>query len=163
MGAGKSSVGRALARVLNWNFLDLDDEICRKAGLSVPGIFDAHGEEYFREIEAQEVIRVLSRQHLVLALGGGALEADSSFQVIESASHTVLVFLRAPLSELLARCQHHGGGVQRPLLRDLREAEARYEKRLPRYQNAHLTVETSGSSAPGTASRIQQALSQLLR
>ncbi len=159
MGAGKTTVGRMLAADLRWTFLDLDDEISADAGLSVPQIFAAHGEAYFRALETQALQRVLGRDGLVLALGGGALESDAAAVAIETTPATAVVFLQAPFSELLERCERHGGAGRRPLLKDVAEAQARYDRRLPRYAAAHLTVDTSANSAREAVRIIQKSLS----
>lgn len=162
MGAGKSTVGRRLAQTLHWRFCDLDQEIASEAGLNVPEIFSRHGELHFRQLETRKLHELLDRRELVIALGGGSLESDSLFQELQSSPGTALLFLDAPLPELLQRCGRHGGSAARPLLSDPAAAEARYAKRLPLYEKAHLTVDTSGRPVGETVCRIQQALRHAL-
>src|ERR1700735_4348962 len=78
MGAGKSTVGAILARDLGWQFLDLDDVIEASSGLTVPEIFRDHGEANFRERERQALQQLNCQDKLVLALGGGAIESEST-------------------------------------------------------------------------------------
>ena len=72
MGCGKSTVGRSLAQELDWDFVDLDREIQRRANMTIPEIFEAHGEEGFREREYECLLETGHRVRTVLATGGGA-------------------------------------------------------------------------------------------
>lgn len=78
MGAGKSTVGRLLARVLEREFLDLDEQIAAHANRSISEIFAAEGEEGFRERESTALRQIAQRQNLVIALGGGAVLRDEN-------------------------------------------------------------------------------------
>ncbi len=74
MGVGKSSVGRRVAGLLGWPFVDADDEIERSARMTIPEIFAAYGEDYFRDGERRVITRLLTEgaKHTVIATGGGA-------------------------------------------------------------------------------------------
>ena len=111
MGAGKTTVGRQLARLTGKTFYDSDHEIEARTGASIPWIFEIEGEPSFRRREA-EVIRDLSAQEgIVMATGGGAiLNADSRAYLKERGT---VVYLRASVSNILARTSHD---KNRPLL-----------------------------------------------
>jgi shikimate kinase len=184
MGAGKSTVGRLLAARLAWPFLDIDSLITEEHGLSVARIFARDGEEHFRRLEAEAIARILDPLHqdpahehnqVIVAIGGGAVETEAVRELLfddpESAPRTVTIFLAAPLPELLARCnaaphttQTTCGGADeeetaaRPLLTAPEPPEDRLARRLPYYQRANLTVDTSGISPAEVVERILASL-----
>ena len=183
MGAGKSTVGRLLAARLGWPFLDIDSLITEEHGLSVARIFAHHGEEHFRRLEAEAITRVLDPLHqdpayehnqAIVALGGGAIETEAVRELLfddpELAHGTVTIFLAAPLPELLARCSAAPHANQtacdeaeeetaaRPLLTAPEPPEDRLARRLPHYQRADLTVDTSGISPDEVVERILASL-----
>ena len=160
MGAGKSTVGRLLAARLRWPFFDLDREVERDAGLSVPEIFAQNGEPAFRELEAQALEALLARENFVLALGGGTPEFARSAALLREAPATVVVHLAAPFSTLEARCHRQSAkpsAVGRPLFEDAEAARQRFDRRYTIYAGlAHCTLET------GTLS-VAEAVDSLLR
>lgn len=141
MGAGKTSIGRRLAKTLGAPFVDADEEIVAAAGLSIPDIFALYGEARFRELERRVVARLLDAETVVLALGGGAfIDPDTRARVAERA---VSVWLRADLETLLARTSRKRG--TRPLL-DSGDPRAilagLMERRYPIYAEADFTVDS---------------------
>ncbi|MBW2712801.1 MAG: shikimate kinase [Deltaproteobacteria bacterium] len=117
MGAGKSAVGRVLARMLKTRLVDTDEVIAREAGVSIPEIFEKEGEAGFRARELRAV-KELSTRPQIVSLGGGALtQADLKSWVRE---HGTLVYLRADPYTLLRRV---GDGSSRPLLANLSRDE----------------------------------------
>jgi shikimate kinase len=163
MGAGKSTVGRMLAARLGWPFLDIDSLIAAEQNCPVAQIFADHGEPHFRRLEAEAVARVLHAGHehaqAVVALGGGAIETEAVRQIL-FAPGAVTIFLSAPLAELLARCRAGSSGAPiRPLLAAAESPEDRLARRLPYYQQAHLTVDTAGIAQAGVVDRIMEWLS----
>jgi shikimate kinase len=157
MGAGKSTVGAILARDLGWKFLDLDDVIEASGRLTVAEIFRDHGEADFRERERLAVQQLNNEDKLVLALGGGAVENESTRTLIVNSPGNCLVFLEAPLPELLARCSVEG--KVRPLLAAPESLEARHNRRLPYYRSAHVTVLTTGLAPQRVADRVLEQVS----
>jgi shikimate kinase len=138
MGAGKTTVGRLLARRLSWRFLDADAEIEAATGTPIAQIFEERGEPWFREFEHETIRRLLPSESLVLALGGGAIEDSRTRSLLLTGDSTRLVHLEASLETVLTRCQ--GTESLRPILRERLNLEDRYRRRLPLYRASHLTV-----------------------
>lgn len=114
MGVGKSTVGRALARVMERPFCDSDDEIVARTGRSVAEIFAADGEPAFRAVEAEVMADLLDRDEpTVIAAAGGAVLADATRQRLRRAG--TVVWLSAPIDTLVDRT---ASGVHRPALAD---------------------------------------------
>jgi len=168
MGAGKSTVGRQLAGRLGWDFVDLDELIQSRAGLTVPAIFSQYGESHFRKLESQALAAALGRRNILLALGGGAPEILTNRLLIEQTPATATIFLDAPFSTLFDRCMLQAlntpaAGTQptelRPLLADPATAEARFIARRPIYRRlARLAVDTSSLSTGEAVDAILSAL-----
>jgi shikimate kinase len=158
MGAGKSAVGRALAKRLNRDFADLDREIEREAGRSVAEIFDREGEGRFRELERGCIGRWADRG-AVVALGGGAIAETGAPQMLAEAG--TVVYLKATPRTLLERV---GDARTRPLLRDL-DVETRLSEivgmldaRRSAYESANIIVETDGRSISAVAEAVAREL-----
>lgn len=140
MGAGKTTIGRRLAQRLGLPFADADKEIEQAADMTIPEIFEAHGEDYFRSGEARVIARLLEDGQKVLATGGGAFMNDETRNKI--AQCAVSVWLKADLPLLMKRVRRKS---HRPLLRTadpeavMRDLIAR---RYPVYALADLTVES---------------------
>ena len=144
MGAGKTTVGRALAGKLGWDFLDLDDLIQARDGRTIPEIFRNSGESAFRDMERQllrEFVNTSQAKASVLSLGGGAFIDNTNQQLLRE-NEIPAVFLDASAEELFRRCQQPG--VDRPLLSDPNGFSALYERRRPAYLNAAICIQTAG-------------------
>lgn len=112
MGSGKSTIGRAVARSLTWDFVDLDESIARESGMSVGEIFRREGEAGFRRRESNVLLSLTGTQSLVLACGGGIVLLDANRRFL--ADHFHVVYLDVTLSEIKRRlaAEH----IDRPLL-----------------------------------------------
>ncbi len=163
MGAGKSSVGRALGRQLNWTFEDLDHRIERREGRTIAEIFRESGEPEFRKAERAALQQVLKETNQglarIVALGGGAFVQKGNAGLLEAAG-VPTVFLDAPVEELWRRCRMQASedGMERPLLRSLEQFRALYETRRQGYLKASLTVETAGHRVEAVAAKIAESL-----
>ncbi|MDR3738689.1 MAG: shikimate kinase [Terracidiphilus sp.] len=138
MGSGKSTVGPLLAARLGWRFLDVDNVIEAEAGCTIAELFARHGEPAFRELEHSTIARLALSDHLILALGGGAIERDSTRDLLLTAPGTLLVHLEVELATTLARCAGTEGS--RPVLADQANLARRYERRMPLYRTAHVSI-----------------------
>lgn len=147
MGAGKSTLGDLLARELGWTFVDLDEEIVRAQKKSIADIFASEGEARFRALEHAALAKVLERKKIVLALGGGAIEMDANRQLMEKNRQTLLLYLEAPLHELIERCERQMAekkAARRPVMENRSELAERFRRRKPLYESAHWTAHTAG-------------------
>ncbi|MFC5472982.1 bifunctional shikimate kinase/3-dehydroquinate synthase AroKB [Paraherbaspirillum soli] len=157
MGAGKTTVGRALAKKLNKLFIDSDHEIEARTGVSIPLIFEIEGEESFRQREA-EVIRDLSaRQDIVLATGGGAILRPENREYLKTRG--TVIYLRASIHSILQRTSRD---KKRPLLQTAdprRRLEELSRQREPYYREvADLVIDTG---RPNVQFLVHSILSQL--
>jgi shikimate kinase len=155
MASGKTSVGRELARRLNWDFLDLDALVESRECKSVAGIFRDHGEPHFRQAETdalRDLMPALQR-NTVVALGGGAFLREQNRQLLREWPS---VFLDAPAEELWRRCC--GDPAERPLGRNQMQFAQLYRERLPFYRTAKVTVETSGRDVSAICAEIEGTL-----
>ena len=147
MGAGKTSVGRLLAKRLDLEFIDADDEIEQAARCSIEQIFESHGEAEFRDGERRVIARLLTGPTHVLATGGGAFMRKETRDAIRGRG--ISVWLRADLDLLLRRVSRR---KNRPLLRNgnpRQTLEKLIEERYPVYAEADIVVD-SGDRPPGT-------------
>ena len=138
MGSGKTTVGPLVAGRLAWRFVDVDDLIIAEAGLSIPEIFKREGEAEFRRRERATIARLASDDGLVLALGGGAIEDAATRELLLTAPETLMVHLEVELETARERCR--GTEPQRPVLADQANLASRYERRLPLYRMAHVSL-----------------------
>jgi shikimate kinase len=155
MGAGKSSVGRILARRLGRCFLETDDMIVATEGIPIPEIFATKGEEYFRSVE-EEALRLLTLKSGDVIATGGGMPCREGRPVALRALGTV-VWLAGDFAALYERALRSG---DRPMLagRTRADAEALYRSRERFYREADLTVDTTGLGPDQVAARVLLAL-----
>jgi len=160
MGAGKTTVGRQLARRLGRRFVDVDHEIVERTGVSIPTIFEIEGEEGFRRREAQAIAELTSETDVVLATGGGVvLNPDNRSRLHDTGW---VVYLNVPPALLYERTRHDRN---RPLLR-VPDPKAKLEElhavRDPLYREiAHLVVDGSHLVASGVVHYLLREFNQL--
>lgn len=163
MGAGKSSVGRALGEQLGWAFEDLDERIERRERRKVAEIFRDSGESGFRQAEHAalgELVKGLKAgAERIVALGGGAFVQKENAGLVGAAGFPT-VFLDASVEELWRRCrqQVEQHGMERPLLGSLASFQDLYKARRPYYLKASLRQETSGKTIEEIAAEVVRAL-----
>jgi len=138
MGAGKSTIGRRLGARLRLPFLDADAEIETAAGMSIPDIFESHGEPHFRDGEARVIARLLETGPSILATGGGAFMREETRNRIRDKA--VSIWLKADADTILKRVKRR---VDRPLLQTADPAATigrLIDERHPVYQLADITI-----------------------
>jgi shikimate kinase len=154
MGSGKTTVGRALARALGREFVDLDRAVVKLAGRRIPDIFAESGEDHFRDLEHQTLLDALrGRPRNVVACGGGVVVRPENRALLREVS---TVFLREDTRVLYDRTR----GAGRPLRAASREDfERRYAERLPLYREvADIEVEVGERPAAAVAREVIQCL-----
>jgi len=160
MGAGKSTIGRALASQLGMRFLDCDHEIEKRTGASIPLIFEIEGEAGFRRRETQALEELTQETGLILATGGGAVLAEENRHLLTSSG--TVVYLQAPIDVLVKRTAHDRN---RPLLANVdRRAKLTelMKVREPLYRAvADITVSSGGRPATAVARDIVKQLKEM--
>ena len=146
MGSGKTTIGRTLARHLGKTFVDSDEEIQQRTGVTITHIFDIEGEAGFRQREAAAIRDLVGRDNLVLATGGGAVLAEQNRAMLKQ--NGIVIYLKASVHDLWQRTRHDRS---RPLLQAV-DPRARltelHHQRDPLYQEvADIVVQTGRQSA----------------
>jgi XRE family aerobic/anaerobic benzoate catabolism transcriptional regulator len=162
-GAGKSTLGKLLAKKIGWNFVELNKEIEAQNGLSVAEIIALYGQEGFRRMEQAALTQLLGRKELtVLATGGGIVSEPVTFDLILSSFYTI--WLKAEPEEHMARVRKQGD--LRPMADD-RSAMAELRNilvsREPLYARASAVVDTAGLSVDAAAGRLLDAVAPVLQ
>ena len=159
MGAGKTTVGRLLARRLGRRFADSDVEIEARCGVSIPVIFEIEGEEGFRQRERAMIDELTREPGIVLATGGGAVLAPENRRALSTRGR--VVYLRAQPADLYRRVRHDRN---RPLLATpdpLKRLEELFALRDPLYREvADLVVDTGRQKAPTLARHLVEMLEE---
>jgi shikimate kinase len=153
MGAGKTTVARLLAKRLDWKVEDIDERIEKRERRDIPSIFRQSGEPYFRAIEREELITLLSQRGTVVATGGGTMADPGNRQLM--LRDGAVIWLDAPFSTLVSRVPLDG---RRPLAADRLEMERLYNQRLMAYRQAHLRVDAGRGSVEELVDQIVEWL-----
>ena len=159
MGAGKTSIGKLLAKRLGKSFLDSDHEIERATGVKIPVIFEIEGEPGFRTRETRMLADLVQGGNIVLATGGGAILSPQNRKLL--AANGIVVYLRATVPDLWNRTRHD---KNRPLLETadpLAKLEQLFAERDPLYRDvADIIVDTGSQSLGSLAHQLERKLQQ---
>ena len=162
-GAGKSTLGKMLAKKIGWSFVELNKEIEAQNGLSVAEIIALYGQEGFRRMEQAALGQLLARKELmVLATGGGIVSEPLTFDLILSSFYTI--WLKAEPEEHMARVRSQGD--LRPMADDrsaMAELRTILLSREPLYARASAVVDTAGLSVDAAAARLIEAVAPVLK
>lgn len=162
MGVGKSSLGKRLAALLSFRFVDADDEIEKAAQMTIPEIFDAHGEAYFRDGERRVIARLMTDDgaRMVIATGGGAFCNDQTRALILEKG--IAVWLDSDVDTLVERTARKTnrpllqGGDPRQILTQLRD------ERRPQYSHAPIHVHSGNGPHTDTLRKILEGIESWL-
>jgi len=149
MGAGKTTVARALARRLDWRAVDIDELIEARERDTVSNIFAKRGEPYFRAAERTVLFEQLEPRHVVVATGGGTFVDPTNRAAINRDGASI--WLDVPLERLIARVPADG---RRPLAADRPEFERLYAARRPAYEQAHYRIEAGRASVDAVVEQL---------
>ncbi|WOE74138.1 shikimate kinase [Parasphingorhabdus sp. SCSIO 66989] len=158
MGSGKSTIGRRLANSLKLRFVDADEEIEKAADRTISEIFDEYGEKQFRDGERRVIARLIGKDPIVLATGGGAFVNDDTRALIKR--DALSIWLDADLETLVERVSRKD---TRPLLRNKSPRDVLTKlaaERNPLYAEADLRVTSANGPHMATVERILEALAQ---
>lgn len=162
MGAGKTSVGRALAKRLHKTFYDTDREIERATGVKIPVIFEIEGEAGFRAREAKLLAELVRCTNVVVATGGGAVLSEQNRRLLTE--HGTVIYLRAAAPDLCQRTRHD---KNRPLLQTddpLKKLQELFVQRDPLYSEiADVIIDTGSQSVGNLAHQLERRLAQFKR
>lgn len=160
MGVGKTTIGRQLAKLLGYEFVDSDHEIEAKTGASIAWIFDVEGEAGFRQREHAMIDSLTQRSGIVLATGGGAVINPENREALKQRG--VVVYLKADVDELISRTSHD---KNRPLLQTdnpKQKLEALINEREPWYlEVADIVFDTQRRNSAASASILQKLLKKV--
>lgn len=145
MGSGKTTMGRTLARHLGKTFVDSDEEIIKRTGVTIPHIFDVEGESGFRLRETAAIRDLVGRDNMVLATGGGAVLAEQNRALLQQ--NGIVIYLKASVHDLWQRTRHDRN---RPLLQTgnpYAKLTELFHQRDPLYQQVSDIVGQSGKQS----------------
>lgn len=161
MGAGKTTVGRLLAKQMGKTFIDADHEIEARTGVKIPVIFEIEGEAGFRRREEAVIEELTARPEIVLGTGGGAVMSAANRELLKKRG--IVVYLRGTPEQLYERTRHDRN---RPLLQTgdpLAKLRELYAQRDPLYREiADLVVDTGRQSVTGFARQLKDKLELLM-
>ena len=152
MGCGKTTVGKFLAKVLKFNFVDLDLEIEKSENRTITQIFNDNGEQYFRFLEKEKIQDYINCKNTVLSLGGGTFEDEETQKLLKK--HGVVIYLKATPSTLLKRTK---GTIHRPLLHtnfSLETISFILNKREKNYEKAHHIIDVNNKTRKEVVKKI---------
>lgn len=159
MGSGKTSVGKALSKILRVPFIDSDAEIQYETGMSIPQIFQEKGEAAFRKIEADVIARLVRKRPLVLSTGGGAVITESTASVIFDHARFISIWMDADVDTLARRTE---ADTNRPLL-DHKNHRASLKKLLEArrhlYARAMIHHDANSDDVHGVTVRLAEKIS----
>ncbi len=159
MGAGKTTIGKLLAKHLGKDFYDTDHEIEKRTGVKIPVIFELEGEAGFRKRETAVIQDLAKLSNIVMATGGGAVIAEENRQLLQA--NGTVIYLRANVNELWHRTRND---KHRPLLQnvDIRaKLEQLYAERNPLYtQIASFIIDTGNQPVANLLNRIEKSLAE---
>lgn len=158
MGVGKSTIGRLLAKELNYEFIDTDDEIELREKMSINDIFKNKGEEYFRTVESDIIKEISLRDNIIVSCGGGIIKSDDNIDIMRSGGRVIL--LKAPANVIYERIRDDNN---RPLLKgekSIDKIQSLIDERRDLYDKAYHDKVNVNDSAKRVAKRIANMLSR---
>ena len=152
MGSGKTSLGKSLANDIDCNFIDLDGEIEKTAGIKINNIFDKYGEKYFRKLEMETSRKVIKNsENNVIATGGGFPINENNFKWMKNIG--IIIWLKASAETIFKRIR---SSKDRPLLTNpsIQSIEGILSERMKYYQRAKYHIDTNGKSLNMTVNTL---------
>ena len=160
MGSGKSTYGKLLAKKIGYEFIDLDDYIVEKTGLTISDIFDSKCEIWFREYETKSLQKLIIKNKLLLSLGGGTPIYGSNMKIINSSTESI--YLNASVDTLYSYLRLQK--ANRPIIKDLSDKELKefiaehLSKRIPFYSKAKYSIITDDKTILDIVDELDEIL-----
>jgi shikimate kinase / 3-dehydroquinate synthase len=155
MGAGKSAVAQTLAKFLKRRFIDMDEVISRKSGMSVASYFEQFGENKFRQAETVSLSEIARQNRVVVATGGGTpIRSENRSMMRDSGT---IVCLQVPLKDCMTRLSS-AGSMERPLWKDVASVKTLFDSRRQAYEDCDLKIDTSDKTPEQLAREICEKL-----
>lgn len=147
MASGKTKIGKAIAQIGGYGFIDTDEMIIQRMGISINEIFEKYGEDYFRELEREAVKEAGKEDNAVISTGGGVV-LDK--QNIENLRENGVIFNLSPAFEVIEQ-RLKDAAASRPLLKnqETEKIRKRFDERKPYYDNCDFKIEVSNDKDPG--------------
>lgn len=163
---GKTTIGEKLAKILGWNFIDLDTEIQRKEKKTIKKMVEEKGWEYFRRLEKEEMKRLENLKNVVVALGGGSVYHQEELEALSKKS--LVVWLYASTEVILKRIKEdEKTASQRPVLKNLdleKEITEVLKERIPLYEKfSHIRIDTDKASPEEVVKKIFKKIEEVLK
>jgi len=149
MGAGKTCVGKEIANMIGYSFLDTDYLIEKENGIKISEIFEIYGEEYFRNLEHEICLKITNMKNCIISTGGGLMTFDRNVNVIRNGNK--IFFLDASYPVI---CKRIGNTNTRPLFKDKEKAKALFDTRKKKYIEVSDYVINGDLSVKETASIV---------
>ena len=153
MGSGKTVVGRELAKIMGRRFVDTDELVEKKQGIPIKAIFEAYGEDRFRDLEHEACAETAKLKNCIISTGGGAVTFDRNVEALKRGGK--IVFLDTDFETI---CERIGTSTNRPLFQDREKAKALFDERQEKYARAADMSVDGNMSARKTALTISQMM-----
>jgi len=154
-GSGKSTIGRHLSELLNYPFFDLDTQIEKEEGISIPDIFKKKGEKYFRNLEAKKLKEISEEKRFILAVGGGTPCFHSNIELINKTGTSV--YLKVSIDEIVSRLEKQ---KNRPIFNNSENLKDQVLQLLSNrdkfYKQAKIIIESDNVSAEEVLTALEQ-------
>lgn len=158
MGSGKTSIGKKISEISNFQFFDTDIEIEKSENKKISEIFEKHGEKYFRDLEKDQIVKLANKTQAVISLGGGAFCNSENIEIIKKAGKSV--YLKTSSDQILKRLNQEEI-AKRPLLKNKENFYQLLEKREHFYQQADLIILTDGKNIEEIALEVLEKTTYL--
>lgn len=153
MGSGKTSIGKELAKLTGYNFIDTDELIEQEQGIKIKEIFEKYGEQHFRDLEYETCKKIANINNSIVSTGGGLMTYQRNSEAIKIGGR--VIFLDVSFSTI---CQRIGEDSTRPLFQDRIKARKLYDERQEKYRNAADYIVKGEMSIEETAEHILKLL-----
>ena len=148
---GKSTIGKKISQIIGYDFVDMDIEIEKYAGISIPQIFEKYGEDYFRDLESKVCVELAKRNHTVISCGGGVIKKEINMKALSL--NGKIIFIKRDLDKLIT-------GGNRPLSKDFETLKKMEKERNPLYQKYSSVIIENNGEISDTIEKLLEVYSE---